>query len=216
MFADIDPVSELHAEFAADAHGLYTTLHGRDRELFLQLLDEHLRTTQQVGGFAREVRWRLRKLNYQAIKELFKNLDQSTQQFMLFLHARIHGLGGSIAQDQLPASPLADAEQAPGFRECFKEIHQLSQQLTLLTTRTQRFMDRAVDAGDYATANLVSELLYRTNQLICKIKMDIPSGASFTSECRQPTRPHTWFSTMEVWAQSPGLMAVSAAESYRF
>jgi DNA-binding ferritin-like protein len=216
MFADIDPRSELHAEFAADAHGLYTTLHGRERERFLELLDEHLQTTRQVGGFAREVRWRLRKLNYQAIKELFKGLDLSTQQFMQFLQARINGLGGGASQDNLPAVPMADAEQATGFRECFKEIHQASQQLTVLTARAQRFMDIAVDCGDYATANLVSELLYRTNQLICKIKLDIPSGASFTSECRQSPRPHTWFSTMEVWAQSPGLMGVTAAESYRF
>ncbi|MFK3795787.1 ferritin-like domain-containing protein [Pseudomonas sp. NPDC088444] len=216
MFSETDPKRELHAEFAADAHGLHSTLLGEERALFLQLLDEHLRTTEQVWGFAREVRWRLRKLNYQAIKELFKGLDQSTQQYVTFLHTRIQSLGGGLNQDTLPAVQQADAEQAPGFRECFKEIHQLAQHLETLVERTQRFMDRAVDAGDYATANLVSEVLYRANQLICKIRMDIPSGASFTSECRQPSRPHTWFSTMEVWAHSPGLIAVSAAESYRF
>jgi DNA-binding ferritin-like protein len=215
MFAELDPRPGLNAEFAADAHGLYTTLHGHEREAFLQLLHEHLRTTELVGGFAREVRWRLRKLNYQAIKELFKGLDQSTQQFMVFLRAKIHGLNGTTSQDLLPALSLADAEQAPGFRECFKEIHQLSQRLAALTARAQQFMNNAVDAGDYATANLVSELLYRTNQLICKIKLDIPSGASFTSECRQTTRPNTWFSTMEVWAQSPGLLGVTAADSHR-
>jgi DNA-binding ferritin-like protein len=215
MFAELDPRPGLNAEFAADAHGLYTTLHGHEREAFLQLLEEHLRTTEQVGGFAREVRWRLRKLNYQAIKELFKGLDQSTQQFMVFLRAKIHGFEGSTGQDLLPARSMADAEQAPGFRECFKEIHQLSQRLAALTARAQHFMNKAVDAGDYATANLVSELLYRTNQLICKIKLDIPTGASFTSECRLTTRPHTWFSTMEVWAQSPGLQAVTAFDSHR-
>jgi hypothetical protein len=215
MFAELDPRPGLNAEFAADAHGLFTTLHGHEREAFLQLLDEHLRTTEQVGGFAREVRWRLRKLNYQALKQLFKGLDQSTQQFMVFLRAKIHGFDGTTSQDLLPALSQPDAEQAPGFRECFKEIHQRSEHLAMLTTRAQHFMNKAVDAGDYATANLVSELLYRTNQLICKIKLDIPSGASFTSECRQPTRPHTWFSTMEVWAQSPGLQAVTALDSHR-
>ena len=215
MFAELDPRPGLNAEFAADAHGLYTTLHGHEREAFVQLLEEHLRTTEQVGGFAREVRWRLRKLNYQAIKELFKGLDQSTQQFMVFLRAKIHGFEGFTGKDLLPARSMADAEQAPGFRECFKEIHQLSQRLAALTARAQHFMNKAVDAGDYATANLVSELLYRTNQLICKIKLDIPTGASFTSECRLTTRPHTWFSTMEVWAQSPGLQAVTAFDSHR-
>lgn len=214
MFAELDRRSALNAEFAADAHGLYTTLHGRDRELFLQLLNEHLSTTQQVCGFAREVRWRLRKLNYQAIKELFKGLDQAAQHVTLFLQGKIESLGAA-APELLAAVPLPDAEQAPGFRECFKEIHQQSQRLSALVTRTQRFMDRAVDAGDYATANLVSEVLYRANQLICKIKLDIPSGASFTSECRQPTRPHTYFSTMEVWARTPGLIAASATETYR-
>jgi DNA-binding ferritin-like protein len=215
MFAELDPRPGLNAEFAADAHGLFTTLHGHERDAFVQLLDEHLRTTEQVGSFAREVRWRLRKLNYRAIKELFKGLDQSTQQFMMFLRAKIHGFNGTPGQDLLPALSLSDAEHAPGFRECFKEIHQLSQHLAALAARSQHFMDKAVDAGDYATANLVSELLYRTNHLICKIKLDIPSGASFTSECRQPTRPHTWFSTMEVWAQSPGLQAVTALDSHR-
>ncbi|MFJ3487527.1 hypothetical protein ACIPL1_29510 [Pseudomonas sp. NPDC090202] len=215
MFAELDPRSALRAEFAADAHGLYTTLHGQERDQFLSLLDEHLQTARQICGFAREVRWRLRKLNYQAIKELFKGLDQASQQFVMFLQQRIEGLSGTLPTEPLVLSQQ-DAEQAPGFRECFKEIHQLSLHSSLLVTRTQRFMDRAVDAGDYATANLVSEVLYRANQLICKIKLDIPTGASFTSECRQPTRPHTYFSTMEVWAQSPGLLAVSAAESYRY
>lgn len=215
MFAELNPRPALNAEFAADAHGLYTTLHGHERDAFLQLLEEHLRTTEHVGAFAREVRWRLRKLNYQPLKELFKGLDQSTQQFMVFLRARIHGLSGTTTQYVPTALPLADAELVPGFRECFKAIHELSQRLAALTARAQPFMDNAVDAGDYATANLVSELLYRTNQLICKIKLDIPTGASFTSECRQTTRPHSWFSTMEVWAQSPGLLAVTALDSHR-
>jgi DNA-binding ferritin-like protein len=216
MFADVDPKPALNAEFAADAHGLYTTLHGERRQQFLKLLDAHRQTAQQAGGFAREVRWRLRSLNYQAIKELFKDLDQSTRHFVTFLQTRTQMLSGDAAEDHLHTAPMADAEQAPGFRECFKEIHQLAQHLKTLTAQTQGFMDRAVDAGDYATANLVSELLYRTNQLVCKIKLDIPSGASFTSECRQPTRPNTWFSTMEVWAQSPGIAAVTSAQSYRF
>ncbi|MFJ3468469.1 ferritin-like domain-containing protein [Pseudomonas sp. NPDC090201] len=216
MFADVDPKPGLNAEFAADAHGLYTTLHGQERELFLQLLDAHRETAEQAGGFAREVRWRLRSLNYQAIKELFKDLDQSTREFVTFLESRMQMLNGTVTQARLTAAPLADAEQAPGFRECFKEIHQLAQHLTTLTAQAQGFMDRAVDAGDYATANLVSELLYRTNQLVCKIKLDIPSGASFTSECRQPPRPNTWFSTMEVWAHSPGIAAFTTAQSYRF
>jgi len=216
MFSETDPKRELHAEFAADAQGLHPTLSGPERERFVELLHEHLRTTEQVWGFAREVRWRLRRLNYQAIKELFKNLDQSAHQYVTFLQSRIQTLGGTLNQDDLPVIQQAEAEQAPGFRECFKEIHQLSQQLEILTSRTQRFMDRAVDAADHATANLVSEVLYRANQLICKIRLDIPTGASFTSECRQPTRPHTWFSTMEVWAHSPGLIAVSAAESHHF
>jgi DNA-binding ferritin-like protein len=213
MFADVDPKPGLNAEFAADAHGLYTTLHGQQRQAFLELLQAHRQTTEQAGGFAREVRWRLRSLNYQAIKELFKDLDQSTRHFASFLGSRIQLLGGQVAEDHLPAAPVPDAEQAPGFRECFKEIHQLAQQLTTLTGQAQGFMDRAVDAGDYATANLVSELLYRTNQLVCKIRMDIPSGASFTSECRQPTRPNAWFSTMEVWAQSPGIAAFASTRS---
>jgi DNA-binding ferritin-like protein len=216
MFAEIAPRSALNAEFAADAHGVYTVLHGQERELFIQLLTEHLSTTQQVSGFAREVRWRLRKLNYQAIKELFKELDQASQQFVTFLHSKVQVLNGALTQDFMPAVALHAAEHASGFRECFQEIHQLSQQLTGLVEQAQSFMNRAVDAGDYATANLVSEVLFRTNQLICKIKLDIPTGASFTSECRQPTRPNSYFSTMEVWAQSPGLMAITAAESYRF
>ncbi|SEI58211.1 hypothetical protein [Pseudomonas sp. NFR16] len=216
MFAELAPRSALNAEFASDAHGLYTTLHGEERAQFVALLNEHLGTTQQVCGFAREVRWRLRKLNYQAIKELFKGLDLATQQFVTFLQGRVESLSGASAQQVFLAATLQEAEQAAGFRECFQEIHQLSQQLTGLVERTQRFMDRAVDAGDYATANLVSEVLYRANQLVCKIKLDIPTGASFTSECRQPTRPNSYFSTMEVWAQSPGLMGISAAESYRF
>ena len=215
MFSETDPKGALHVDPGHGAHDLYTTLVGPDREAFLQLLDEHLRTTEQVCGFAREVRWRLRKLNYQAIKELFKGLDQATQHYAAFLQGRIQALGGTLPHDNPQARPLAEAEQAPGFRECFKEIHQLSQHLADLVSRAQRFMDRAVDASDYGTANLVSEVLYRANQLIYKIKLEIPSGESFISECRQPTRPQTWFSTMEIWAHGPGSFGAGALDSHR-
>jgi hypothetical protein len=208
MFAETDTRPALRAEFAADAHGLHTSLQGKERQQFLQLLDEHLLTTEQIAAYAREVRWRLRKLNYQAIKELFKHLDQTAQQFNTFLQLKIENLDAAPAPDKSLTQVLHDAEQALGFRECFKEIHQLSQQSALLVIRTQRFMDRAVDAGDYASANLVSELLYRANQLICQIKLDVPSGAPFSSECRQPTRPNSHFSSMEVWAQGPALMTM--------
>jgi hypothetical protein len=207
MVAQLDSRSALHAEFASDAHGLHASLCGADRERFLQLLDEHLQSTRQLAGFACEVRWRLRKLNYQAIKQLFKQLDQSAQEFVLFLQHKIESLD-AVPADQPTVEVLDRGEQAPDFRECFKQIHLLSQHLTLLVRRTQRFMDRAIDIGDYATANLVSETLYRANQLICQIKLDIPSGAPFSNECRQPTRPGTYFSTMEVWAHSPTLQPI--------
>jgi len=207
MFAQLDSRSELHAEFASDAHGLHTSLCGAERLRFLELLNEHLQATQQLAGLACEVRWRLRKLNYQAIKHLFKQLDQSAQQFVMFVQQKIEALD-AIALNQPAVEEMNSAEEAPGFRECFKRIHLLSQTLTLLVHRTQRFMDRAVDTGDYATANLVSETLYRANQLICQIKLDIPTGASFSNECRQPTRPGTYFSAMEVWAHSPTLQPI--------
>lgn len=204
MLAQHDLRSELHAEFASDAHGLHASLCGADRERFLELLNEHLQVTRQLVGFASEVRWRLRKLNYQAIKQLFKNLDQSAQQFVTFVQQKIDALD-AIPLSQPAVEAMNSAEEAPGFRECFKQIHLLSQRLMLLVNRTQRFMDRAIDIGDYATANLVSETLYRANQLICQIKLDIPSGAPFSNECRQPPRPGTYFSSLELWAHSPRL-----------
>jgi len=206
MFAQLDSRSELHAEFASDAHGLHASLCGADRQRFLELLNEHRQATQQLAGLASEVRWRLRKLNYQAIKHLFKQLDQSAQQFMMFVQQKIEALD-AVPLNQ-PVEVMNSAQKAPGFRECFKQIHLLSQTLTLLVQRTQRFMDRAIDIGDYATANLVSETLYRANQLIYQIKLDIPTGASFSNECRQPTRPGTYFSTMEVWAHSTTLQPI--------
>lgn len=207
MYAQLDSRSELHAEFASDAHGLHASLCGADRQRFLELLNEHLQATQQLAGFAGEVRWRLRKLNYQAIKLLFKQLDQSAQQFVMFVQQKIESLD-AIPLNQQAVEVMNSAEQAPGFRECFKHIHLLSETLTLLVQRTQRFMDRAIEIGDYATANLVSETLYRANQLICQIKLDIPSGAAFSNECRQPTRTGTYFSTIEVWAHSPTLQPI--------
>jgi DNA-binding ferritin-like protein len=207
MFARLDSRSELHAEFASDAHGLHASLCGAEGERFLILLNEHLQATQQLAGFTSEVRWRLRKLNYQAIKQLFKQLDQSAQQFVMFVQQKIETLDATPL-NQPAVEVMNSAETAPGFRECFKQIHLLSQTLTQLVRRMQRFMDRAIDMGDYATANMVSETLYRANQLICQIKMDVPCGAPFSNECRQPTRPGTYFSSIELWAHSPTLQPI--------
>lgn len=214
MFSENDPQRGPHTPLGADALGLYRTLPSAQRGLFLLLLEEHLRTTEQVWSLAREVRWRLRTLNYQAIKGLFQALDQSTQQYVLFLQNRIKSLGGEWSQPTLPALQQTDAEQPPGFQACFKDIHQQAEQLGTLAERTRHFMDNAVDAGDYATANLLSEVLYRANQLICMIRSEIPSGASGTRDCRQSSRPDTWRSNRHFWAHS-GTLAADTRESYR-
>ncbi|MFS2159466.1 hypothetical protein ACCD10_19215 [Pseudomonas sp. Pseusp122] len=170
------------------------------RAALAQLLTEQLHVSAELLAVIQQVRWKLRAMAYSAVKALFENLDRSGQDFLRLVSQRLSYLDRKAANSVLVAHTFDDAD----FSDCFAALHERSRSLSQLISSTQQRLDQAFDSADYATVNLLSEIVHRAGQLLALVEMNIPAGSP---KARRAATSRTPIGTEEIWPVGPAVEA---------
>ena len=187
---------DLHADFTLGADAALTSLSGEAKAAFVALLTEQLHVGAELVAIVQQVRWKLRAMAYSGVKGLFEHLDRSGQDYLRLVTQRLSSVDHKAANSVLVAHTFDDVD----FSDCFAALHERTQRLSRLIGQTQQVLDRAFDTGDYATVNLVSEIVARANRLIGQVEMNIPAGSP---KPRRAATSRPSIAASDIWPTSP-------------
>jgi DNA-binding ferritin-like protein len=188
---------DLHADFTL---GHLTSLRGEAKAALVTLLTEQLHVGAELVAVVQQVRWKLRSMTYSGVKELFENLDRAGQDYLRLVTQRLSSVDREAANSVLVAHTFDDV----GFSDCFAALHERTHSLSRLIGRTQEVLDQAFDTGDYATVNLVSEIVCRANRLIGQVEMNIPAGSP---KARRAATSRNGIEAADIWPTGPAIEA---------
>jgi hypothetical protein len=160
-------------------YGAHPATRLAERISLVHLLQQQLKTVQEVHGHVSSLELRSRNVSFVDVRRLFHRIGAATEQCAVFLAERVLDLGALPLPNETHdrAHALSDCDDL-SFAECLHQIGERTHLLSHFSTQTKSLMDKAVVNGDYNSLHVMTDCIYQISQLVALIQIYLPTEPS--------------------------------------
>lgn len=145
----------------------HVSLDAEVRNQMIEVLNQQLADSLDLYSQSKQAHWNVKGMHFFTLHELFDNVAESVIELVDMIAERVTALGGealgtvrmSAAQSSLPEFP-SDIHTGEAF------VQVMVERVSAFANSSRANANKAMDAGDEATADLFIELTRETDKLL--------------------------------------------------